>query len=116
MKTIVVLEDEVTNAWRMLVAKWLVRSGCLYMMSWGIDASGWDDAVDDSNLEQSDFGEIPDKHFVITTWHENEALSDVFWFAKHSAEHPATEIHDVLVLHISESDRQLEFEDLFRSA
>ena len=69
-RVIVIVEDEVTDEWRDHISEWIVRLGCLYMMAWGKDCSKWDDSVDFANLEQHDFGDIPDNNFVMTTWHE----------------------------------------------
>lgn len=85
------------------------------MMAWGKDCSSWDDSVDLANLEQFGSGEIPDEKFVMTTWHEDEPLEDVIWFAKFSALHPTTPLENVLFLHIGSTDRQSEFKDLYRN-
>ena len=47
------------------------------------------------------FGEIPERHFVMTTWHEHEPLEEVFWFAKNSASTASSsvEIADTVILH-----------------
>ena len=63
-KAIVVIEDRPTPEWETQASKWLVDSGCLYMMAWGEDCSSWDDSVDWANLETFDFGDIPDDEDV----------------------------------------------------
>lgn len=45
-RAIVAVEAAVEADWQAQVSDWLVRSGCRYMMAWGIECSGWDDAVD----------------------------------------------------------------------
>ena len=77
-KAVVVIDSEVTPEWQAQVSDWLVRSGCQYMMAWGLDCSSWDDSVDVANLEMFDFGEIPDEGFVMTTWHEKDSLLEAF--------------------------------------
>ena len=98
---ILVIEEAVTPEWQAQVSAWLVQSGCLYMMAWGNGCSLWDDSVDMANLEAFDFGDIPANKDVMTTWHENEPLSEVFWFAKNSAFHPTVELEKTVILHIS---------------
>lgn len=77
-RTVVVIEES-SSEWQSLVSAWLVKSGCLYMMAWGKDCSGWDDSDDFANLEEFDSGDGPEDKFVMTTWHENEPLKEVFW-------------------------------------
>lgn len=107
-KAIVMLEQETSPDWRMKVSRWLVSSGCLHMMAWGQSSSLWDDSVDLANLELFNSGEIPDDQYVMTTWHEKEALSETLWFAENAAHHPAAELRETLLLHIAETARQAE--------
>ena len=112
-KAIVIIEDGVTPAWQKTVSTWLVQSGCLFMMAWGHECSSWDDSVDYANLENVDYGDIPADQFVMTTWHADEALPEVFEFAKLHARHPKVELNDVLIVHIGNDDKNLAFKDLF---
>lgn len=100
-RAVVVIEGTVTPEWQSAVSDWLVQSGCLYMMAWGRDCSSWDDSVDISNLEIFDYGKIPDDQFVMTTWHSDEPLSEVFWFAKNVAYHSTIELDSTVIIHIS---------------
>ncbi len=86
------------------------------MMAWGVDSNSWDDSVDGANLEEWKFGNIPSDNFVMTTWHENESLEEVFWFAKHNANHPGVEIRDTLLVHISKSSKEDDLLDQFNRA
>ncbi|MBX2869323.1 MAG: hypothetical protein KTR18_11645 [Acidiferrobacterales bacterium] len=105
-KAVLILDEKVEPEWQEAVSDWLVASGCLYMMAWGQNCSSWDDSVDLSNLKSCNFGDIPEDEFVTTTWHENEPLKEVFWFAKNVAEHPTVEIENTLLVHISWSNRK----------
>jgi len=105
-RAVVIIDDEVTELWQKQVSKWLVSSGCLYMMAWGNDCKSWDSSVDKANLEEFNYAEIPDDKFVMTTWHDNEPLNSVFWFSKHSAFHNDVEINNDLLLHISENKNE----------
>jgi len=108
-RAIVIIEEDVTVNWQTKVSEWLVSSGCLYMMAWGKNCSSWDDSVDYANLEEFDYGEIPKDKFVLTTWHENESLKEVFHFSKYSAFHLIVEIKNTLLLHISKTNNELAF-------
>jgi hypothetical protein len=56
-----------------------------------------------ANIEQFDFGEIPEDRFVMTTWHTKESLGEVFLFCKNNAFHPTGELERTVLLHISEN-------------
>lgn len=107
-RCVVVAEEGITDEWMWVVSTWLVESGCLYMMAWGEKCSAWDDSVDYANLEQFNFGDIPDDDAVMTTWHSNEPLHEVFWFAKNCAYHPTVDLPNTLILHISSQDKESE--------
>lgn len=115
-KCLVLVSKEVTDSWRQTVSEWLVSSGCLYMMAWGMECSVWDDSVDLANLEEFDFGDIPDDKLVTTTWHQNEPLGDVIHFAKFAAHHPIVELEKLVVLDIGKSGRQGMLQRLFDQA
>ena len=114
-KGILILEKDTEETWQRLVSKWLIDMGCLYMMAWGIECSSWDDSVDMANLEAFNF-QIPEEKFVITTWHENEKLNEVFWFSKHNAHHPCVELKSTIILHISDSNRTEDLLGRYKSA
>lgn len=105
-RSVVVIDDEVPPEWQSQVSAWLVKSGCLYMMAWGKKCSTWDDSVDLANLEAFNFGDIPDNKFIMTAWHEKEPLNEVFWFAKNSAVHPTMDLPNLLILHISDTNKE----------
>ncbi len=106
-KCLVLIREDVTDTWRGKVSRWLVESGCLWMMAWGRDCSLWDDSVDCANIEMFP-GDIPDDKFVITTWHSDETLEDVVWFATFSASHPDVLLEKLVVLDIGSDARKEE--------
>ncbi len=108
-KAVVAVEASVPSDWQSLISDWLVQSGCLYMMAWGCDCSSWDDSVDLSNAKPFGTAEIPDDQFVMTTWHSDEPLAEVFWFSKHTASHPTIDLDHTLLLHISPESREQDF-------
>lgn len=107
-KAVVVIEASVAAEWRDQVSEWLVRAGCRYMMAWGEDCSAWDSSVDEANLAIFDFADIPENDQVMTTWHSDEPLSEVFWFSKFVAEHPTLALGKTLIIHISQEARAAE--------
>lgn len=115
-KAVVVVDDEVSQIWQWDASRWLASSGCLYMMAWGKDCSSWDDAVDEANLEEFNYEEIPEDQFIMTTSHEDEELGEVFWFEKHKARHPAHDLKNVLILHISNTEKREELEAAYEDA
>ena len=115
-RTVVVIEEAITPEWQSQVSSWLVASGCLYMMAWGKNCSSWDDSVDFANLEAFNYEDIPEDKFVVTTWHENEPLKEVYWFSKNNAFHPTVEIHNTLILHVSRSNKEKKLFAAYASA
>lgn len=115
-RMILIVEAEVTPEWQTLVSDWIVRSGCLYMMAWGIECSSWDDSVDWANIDK--FGEvpIPDDGFVTTTWHLDESLEEVFEFSKNFAVHPVVELPRTILFHISEAENRNQLVKAYEAA
>jgi hypothetical protein len=115
---IVAIEADVTREWQWQVSRWLVDTGCLYMLAWGRDCSSWDDSVDYANLETFSYGDIPEERSVMTTWHENETLSEVFDFVKRHMK-PASDtvqLRDTVLLHISSIEKGQQYALLFAAA
>jgi hypothetical protein len=94
----------------------VVKSGCLYFVAWGVDAEVWHDTVDETNLEEFAFGEIPDDRFIMTTWHDNKPLSEALSFAKRDAFHPSVELPTTVILHVSAEGKQNELVARYASA
>lgn len=114
-KAVVVVEDDVDFAWQDTVSEWLVRSGCRYMMAWGRKCSEWDDSVD--HADRVVFGDgMPDDNFVMTTWHDEEPLDEVFWFSEFAAMHPSVELPHTLILHIAPSAGEVAMLQKFQDA
>ncbi|MBW8637668.1 hypothetical protein K1W69_10765 [Hoeflea sp. WL0058] len=104
-KCLVLIREDVTDTWRVAMSRWLVASGCLYMMAWGRDCILWDDSVDCANIEKFP-GDIPDDKFVITSWHNDETLEDVVDFATFSANHSRVPLETLVVLDIGPDSRK----------
>ena len=112
-RMVIVLDAAVSEEWQAQVSEWIVRSGCLYVMAWGINCSAWDDAVDWANIDQfENAASIPEASLVLTTWHDDDALEEVFQFAKNCAFHPVATLESTIILHISQEERS---EELLRA-
>ncbi len=109
-RMVVIVEAVVTTPWQNVVSEWIVRSGCLYMMAWGVNCSSWDDSVDWANINEFQPEDVPEDRFVMTTWHTDEQLQEVFWFSKNNAFLDAVDIKqkNTVLLHISPENRQEE--------
>jgi hypothetical protein len=115
-KAIIVFESDAALEWRNGVSDWLVASGSRYVMAWGADCAEWHDAVDDAQIRKFPDAGVEDDEFVMTTWHEDEPLKEVFWFARTCARHPVAATAFTLILHISMGDKRDEMLDLFAAA
>lgn len=115
-KAVLVIEADAPATWRAATAEWLVRSGCRYMSAWGQNSKAWHDCVDDANLHAFDYAEIPDDDFVMTTWHAQEPLEDVFWFLGQSAAHPTLSLEETYIIHVALNERSAELLEEFHTA
>ena len=115
-KAVVVADVGVSTEWRNRISAWLVDTGCKYMMAWGMECSAWDSSVDEANLAAFDFGDIPERDFVMTTWHENQPVEEAFWYSQFSAKHPVLSLTDTLMIHIASENREAELLHAFFNA
>ncbi|QTN19543.1 hypothetical protein HZ989_00145 [Brevundimonas sp. AJA228-03] len=115
-KAVLVLQQAVANDWQDQVSEWLVRSGCLYMMAWGVECSSWDDSVDWANHIVTGLDDVPDDQFVMTTWHDDEPLAEVFWYAGFTAHHPMVSLEHVAIIDIGPTNREVEMLEAYAAA
>lgn len=115
-KAVLIIETAVSSDWQTVVCRWLVASGCLNTMSWGAACESWHDSVDIANLEKFDWGEVPDDQLVMTTWHSDDPLDEVFWFANFVAFHPKFELATTVLIDIADTDRKAEMLDRLEAA
>jgi hypothetical protein len=86
------------------------------MLAWGRECESWHDSVDEANLERFDYEDFPEEELVMTTWHEDEDLEEVFWFSKNCAKHPVLTLRETLIIHVSEVEKRNELEGLYANA
>jgi hypothetical protein len=115
-RAVIIAELTVEAGWRDEVADWLVVSGCLYTISWGIDCEAWHDCIDWAVLEYHHFAEIPDERFVMTIWHDNEPLSEALWFAGFCASRPDVELDETRLIHIAQSEKRAALLETYRDS
>lgn len=115
-KAVLVIEAEVADMTMWDTSRALVEAGCAYALAWGEQCEAWREAIEDASLEASDYADVPDEQLVVTTAHEDEELSEAFWFAKHRAVHPAHELRQTLILHIADAPRREDIEAEYRDA
>lgn len=111
-----IAEQPVSEIWRNHISEWLVRSGCLYFIAWGVDCEAWHDSVDWAVLETHNFNDIPDDKFVMTTWHDKEPLSEALWLLGNCASHPDVELDKTIILHLAEDQQRVGILQAFRIA
>ena len=114
-RAVIVLDATFSDEWQDEVSRWLVDSGCLYMMAWGPECSSWDDSVDYAQIQKYPDG-APEPDFVMTTWHEEETLESVFWFSRFCASDPYDLIKHSLIVHVGDTDRKAELVALYAQA
>lgn len=112
----IVADANVSDGWRTAVSDWLIGGGCLYVVAWGVDCDRWEHAADTANIERFDHDEIPDEHFVTTTCHENEPLSDALWFCRECAFHSTVDLERTLIVHIAMEAREALLLNTYREA
>ena len=67
------------NLDKVAVANSLISAGCVYFCAWGPGCEAMHDVVDDVFLERIEYAD--DRGVLMTTWHNNEPLTDVVEFA-----------------------------------
>lgn len=106
---LLIAEETTSQQYKGSIAKTLVRGNCLYFLAWGSECEAWHDAVDAANYGLFEFKSIPDERLIATTWHHDEPLSEVFWFAKKQAFHPEVELRRTVLLHVSRVPQERKF-------
>jgi hypothetical protein len=114
-RAVIVAEVSVTATQQNRISDWLVAEGCLYAMAWGVAASSWDDAVDWANLARFDYNG-PERSFVLTTWHDDQPLSEVFDFAIQCASHPIEPLDELIVVHVAADEDPERIYSAYRAA
>jgi hypothetical protein len=76
---LVVIDDSIGAAEQNGLSSEFVLQGCRSACCAGHACSSWDDSIDWAYLDTCTELEPRDANFVMTTWHEGEALDDAAW-------------------------------------
>ena len=109
-KCIVLLSGRLDQAHMDNIINWLLDEGAVYVMAHGQDCEKFHDNVDDAVMA---LGE--ESRFVITTWHNEEPVSEVLWSGKHCADHPDFDSNRVVIVDTSSVSRRAEMLLLYNS-
>ena len=82
----------------------------------GENSTAWEGSVRQANLEQTDIETMTPDQFVMITDHQDERLRAVFWHAKKHAKHTHAKLQEVVVLHISNENRAVDYLSIFNKA
>lgn len=115
-KVIVIADNSIDEMWIWDASRWLVESGCRYMMAWGNECDSWAESVAEATSEAFNYEDIPEESQVISTAHEDDPLDEVFWFSKNKAHHPAHKLNNTVILHVSAQNKQAEIEGQYDEA
>jgi hypothetical protein len=115
-KAVLVVDVDVLETVRWDISRWLVDAGCKVVIVWGKDAVAWGESIEDAHLEATNYEDLADEDVLIVTSHEDDDLSEAFWYAQHRASHPAHELRDTVIVHLADAARQDELEDAFNDA
>lgn len=115
-RAVLIVEEATSPEWQAAASDWLVKSGCMYTMAWGVNCSSWDDSVDWANIEKFPTQRTPEDGFVVTTWHDKETLEEVFWYSKNCAVHPTVNLSHTLLVHIAACEREAQITKLYTAA
>ena len=107
---LVIADVTASVPWVESVCRWIVGSGCLYMMAWGRSDMRWEGFVDRINDDEFAGREVPVDRFILTTtdYADDKSLSEFFSSAKIIATHPDVKLVRTVILHISATNRQKE--------
>lgn len=106
---VVACDSSITPEQQANLSAQLVAVDCRYMLAWGANASSWDDSVDMAFIRTDPNFDPPSDRFVMTTWHDNETIQDVVWFALTNTTFDSHDFRDYLALMIGE-DPEIEAE------
>ena len=115
-KAVLAVEDDPDTVRRASICDWLVQSGALYIMVQAPDCDAWRDAIRKANTDLVSIDDMTEKEFVMITMHPRERLRNVFWHAKKHARHTHVELNNLLVIHLGEQNRSMEYISLFDKA
>ena len=115
-KAVIALEIEVDEQRRQDISRWLVEMGAMYVMLCGEQLDAWTSSIRQANLEMVDIETMSPEQFVMITEHENERLRTVFWHAKKYAKHTHARLEKIIVIHVSDENRSVDYLSIYNKA
>jgi hypothetical protein len=92
-------QEDLSNDELMLIANWLVSSGCKEVICAGLRCSEWHNVIEAASTIQDPSTQI----LIKTTLNENEAIEDVIWVWMDIANYENTTSQNILALLIGGS-------------
>jgi len=92
-------QEDLSNDELMLVANWLVSSGCTEVICAGLRCSEWHNVIEAVNTIRDPSAKI----LIKTTLNENESIEDVIWVWMDIAKYENTPSQNILALLIGGS-------------
>ncbi len=87
------------------ISNQIIKSTCRYAVCAGYKCSSWDDSIDFARITNDPNFSPPDEDFVMTTWHENETVAEVLWFALTQTDFDENKFKKYLVLFIGAEEK-----------
>ena len=115
-KAVIAIENPVSSERQQEICRWLVETGCMYVMILGEDCDDWQEIIREINLSQFSLDDMTPEQFVMITTHAREGLRSVFWHAKKHAHHPKVKMQNIVTVHIGEQNRSIDYGSIFQKA
>ena len=115
-KAVIAIEDQMSDGRREIISSWLTQMGGLYVMICGEGVELWSSSIRKANIDQNDIDLMTPDKFVMITEHESERLRNVFWHAKKHAKHTHAKLETLVVIHVSNENRALDYMSIFNKA
>ncbi len=115
-KAVIAIEDRLSISRRDVICNWLTQMGVLYVMICGDEVGLWSASIRKANIDQYDINIMTPEQFVMITEHENERLRSVFWHAKKHAKHTHADLETLVVIHVSNQNRAMDYMSIFNKA
>ena len=112
-KVVLAVEDPVSPQRQRSVSEWLVDMGGVYVMICGSDCDSWQESIRRANLERFPLESMQPEEFVMLTIHPHERLRAIFRYAKKFARHTHVETDNLVTVHLSCHNREVEYQNLF---
>ena len=108
-KAMLILEAPCPEEWQNKVCRWIIEMGGLNVDTWGIECNDWSDALLRA-MHEVFIDEVPDEHFIMTSWHDDESLKSAFFYLGACAylSYTDVELENTLLLHIGGENKEQE--------